>query len=644
MMTAHTNRVRLQWACIIGLLVAACSDDPPTGILTPPRDTAQTNALQSAISDPVASASPSTVDGNAVPGVVYVAFAPGELGNAHTVRITNVSVVAAGSSEHIVMGGALDPVAITASVGDTIELIATMAGGARVAMRAAVPRRRAPRVVRVDPPKGRTDVALNSKILVVFSEPIDPTSVTSGNLSLTVSGQAVAGSFIFGAGPTLSAEFVGTAPLSPGSSYTITTTQGIRDLSGDALEQSETFTFSTTTATTPPPSTGPNIRVTTTTTGVDIPESFMATMSGITSPIPSNGFVTFTGVPLKAAYEGISFYVILSGLPDHCNASSANPRAVPMVPVAGQTYDVGFTVLCDRGGVIGPVATQELAFVRGSDVFTIQLDGTNEVRITDTGENYLPAWSPDGRRLAFSSYRDFPWPNIYTINADGSNLSRRTTYFADGPAWSPDGKMLAYSSWCDGQGCILVTSADGISDKVRLGHPAGQHFQPAWSPDGSKIAFVSDWRYYDIKFDIYIANSDGTGIKQLTNGPGPGWDIQFPGHPAWSPDGSKIAFVYSDSEVIYPYDMRFKVAVMNADGTGVRRDVAWAGDIPWREVLDPGSIAWSPDGSRIAYSFVHCDLITATGCSNMRSIRSVALDGSGDVELVKNAHSPSWRR
>jgi hypothetical protein len=520
-----------------------------------------------------------------------------------------------------------------------------MEGGALVTMRAAVPRKRAPRVVRVDPPKGRTDVALNSRILVVFSEPIDPASVTPGNVSLSVSGQAVAGTFIFGSGPALAVQFVATAPLSSASNYTIAITQSVRDVSGDPLGQPETSTFSTTSVS-GPTSGGASIRVTTTTTGADIPQTFLGTLYGVTSqPMPSNGSVTFTNVPLTTGIPGISFFVILSGLPDHCSVSSANPRAVPLLLAAGQTFDIEFTVSCDRWGAVAPITTQQLVFVRGRDLFAINLDGTNEQRITDTGDNVDPAWSADGRRLAFSSYRDSAW-NVYTTNVDGSNLSRHTNTQrpwgrATGPAWSPDGNKLVYSTSCGGQGCILVTSANENSNPVRVGHEIGQHMQPAWSPDGSKIAFVSDWVAFDFVFDIYVTNSDGTNVKQLTNGFNFLPNLHYYLHPVWSPDGSKIAFVYSD--IVNHSDMRFKVAVMNADGTG-KKDLAWAGDIPWVQLQDPGSIAWSPDSSRIAYSFVHCDLVTATGCSTLRSIRSVALDGSGEVELVRNAHSPAWRR
>jgi len=61
------------------------------------------------------------------------------------------------------------------------------------------------------------------------------------------------------------------------------------------------------------------------------------------------------------------------------------------------------------------------------------------------------------------------------------------------------------------------------------------------------------------------------------------------------------------------------------------------------EILDPGSLTWSPDGRGIAYTFVDCDLLDLTGCSNRRSVNYVSLDGSQHGTMVTCARNPSWR-
>ena len=133
----------------------------------------------------------------------------------------------------------------------------------------------------------------------------------------------------------------------------------------------------------------------------------------------------------------------------------------------------------------------------------------------------------DRTRIAFSSNKDGNY-NIYTTDLYGFDL-KQLTYegFNRYPAWSPDGKKIAYSN----NNKIWIMNSDGTNqDYLTDGWTSA-----CWSPDGKKIAFIRDIIYTEFNSGIYIINSDGSNQEQLFNG-------FFCANPSWSPDGTKILF------------------------------------------------------------------------------------------------------
>ena len=132
--------------------------------------------------------------------------------------------------------------------------------------------------------------------------------------------------------------------------------------------------------------------------------------------------------------------------------------------------------------------------------------------------------------LAFRSNRDGNH-EIYTMNADGSGLTRLTNDPSedDAPAWSPDAKRIAFTSDRDGsrEGSeVYVMDADG-SNQTRLTNNPGFDAFPKWSPDGSKIAFHRQV----VLFEIFMMNATGSNPVSLTNF-GASTDVHpSPGHP-----------------------------------------------------------------------------------------------------------------
>jgi hypothetical protein len=163
-------------------------------------------------------------------------------------------------------------------------------------------------------------------------------------------------------------------------------------------------------------------------------------------------------------------------------------------------------------------AQEKIAFASNRDgnteIYVMNADGSNQVNLTNNaGNDFNPAFSPDGSKIAFASDRDGN-QEIYVMNADGSNQVNLTNAAGDdfNPAFSPDGSKIAFTSTRDGNAEIYVMNADG-SNQVNLTNTAGDDFNPAFSPDGSKIAFAS---FRDGNTEIYVMNADGSNPTRRT--------------------------------------------------------------------------------------------------------------------------------
>lgn len=269
------------------------------------------------------------------------------------------------------------------------------------------------------------------------------------------------------------------------------------------------------------------------------------------------------------------------------------------------------------------VAETRIVFVsegkENKEVYTVDFDGHNLKKLTrDHSVALTPAWSPDGRKILFTSYIENN-PDLVMIDSF-SGKWRQSILKLPGlnaaPAWSPDGNKIAIVLSKDGNAEIYVLEKN--SNLKRLTRHFNIDTSPSWSPDSSKIVFTSD-RSGTAAPQIYIMDADAGDkgeVKRISFG------SSYNDNPSWSPDGDKIAFT---SRIGKGFQIR--VHDLNSGKT---------------EKFTNGSISkehpsWSPDGRFIIYRQRMTNgekqlFIQRLGSKNARQL--TFLKGGGS--------SPSW--
>ena len=216
--------------------------------------------------------------------------------------------------------------------------------------------------------------------------------------------------------------------------------------------------------------------------------------------------------------------------------------------------------------------------------------------------DFAPAWSPDGRRIAFTSRRSGNY-DLYVINADGSGVRRLTTDpgFDGFPSWSPDGTRIAFeSSRTGGNYDIWIINADPPASPRRVTSDPAVDGLPTWSPDARRIAFDSK---RDGDWEIYITARGGKVSRVTSNTVS---DVQ----PSWSPDGRQLAFVHNHGlPGVYVRRLSTGIARLLAGGPAYQP-------------------SFSPDGRSVIFAWQQQSLELASMAST---------DGSGKASLTANA-------
>jgi hypothetical protein len=251
-----------------------------------------------------------------------------------------------------------------------------------------------------------------------------------------------------------------------------------------------------------------------------------------------------------------------------------------------------------------------IAYESQLGVWTVNPDGSGDTLLRQGAAE--PIWSPDGSQIAYVAYQP---ERLVVANADGTGEHTVTTGSVHLGSWSPDGARLAYV--LDGTKIDTANTTGG--DERQLSFDGGAKGSPVWSPDGLRIAYSSWVQQQPVQVELFVVGADGTGLTQLTHAPPDKPDDNV--NPAWSPDGSWIAFARA------PWAQQQSISIVHPDGSALHR-VADDGHLE-----TGGQPAWSPDGAKIAFTN---DVNGAVAGEHVgREIFVVDADGTNEQRLTE---------
>jgi TolB protein len=258
------------------------------------------------------------------------------------------------------------------------------------------------------------------------------------------------------------------------------------------------------------------------------------------------------------------------------------------------------------------------------DIYVMNPDGTGQTPLTfNTSSDRAPAWSPDGRQIAYMRSTE-----LWVMDADGQNAHLVAGSAGGAPAWSPDGTQIVFEDSPD----LGVVNADGTNR--RFIDTTTDPFQmlweqePAWSPSGAEIAYANhvcadDTETCNLAGDVRAVKPDGSGLR-IVSSYRPDWDQDAPN---WSPAGDKLAFGVCSDEP----DVCSSQEVWVVDASGANRHV-----VPGTLGRYPTQPAFSPDGAHIVHNAT-----SPTGGASYNV--DIAVDGTRITTNAGRDENPDWQ-
>jgi tricorn protease-like protein len=272
----------------------------------------------------------------------------------------------------------------------------------------------------------------------------------------------------------------------------------------------------------------------------------------------------------------------------------------------------GLTIGGGHATAAPTVKNGDLAFSESSAVVT---QAPRETGYHYVADGNMAKFSPDGRRIAYTSAAGSIGYGIFVKTLGSSTQQELGSQPVSGLAWAPNGKSLVVAS---GNQLLRVTVSTGAATPIFTS--AGPLRDPAWSPDGTRIAFTTGP-------EIQLVRANGTGLRTFTSGGSAN------NHPDWSPDGTRIAFI-TDRYVPAGEDARAKAELVTLPASGKGEPVRVSHQAYPKGLYYMG-VAWAPDGTRIAALQFNANHLPNDEDTDERfKVRGYLADGSASYSLT----------